>query len=68
MSNLLYNSGREGFGNKTIGWPSDTIMVQTLSAGYTFDPTHSSMDDVDVGNRIIAPQALTSRTITDGSC
>ena len=66
MSSILYNSGREGFGNKTIGWPVDTLKLQMLAASYTFDASHSSMVDVPVGARVLAGQLLTSRTITDG--
>ena len=66
MSNFLYNISREQFLGGVRSWNNQNIMFQLLSAGYTPSATHVSMDDVAPGVRVLAPQAVTGRTIVDG--
>lgn len=46
MSNAVYPNALDSFGRALINWPTDTIMVQLLGAGYTYDATHRTPDDL----------------------
>lgn len=66
MSNAFYNIGLQDFAQGLRSWPNDAIKFQLLSANYVFAATHTSMDDVPVGDRIIAPQSMLNRNADDG--
>lgn len=66
MSNLLYNIAREQFGTGVRSWTGQVMQFQLLDATYTFDASHVAMDEVTAGARILAPQTLNSKSMTDG--
>lgn len=66
MSNQLYNIAREEFGRGIRSWTGQVMRFQLLGDAYVFDPSHVSMDDVPAGARILAPQTMTSMSMTDG--
>lgn len=66
MSNVLYNIAREQFGSGVRSWTGQIMQFQLLKNTYVFDAAHVSMDDVPVATRILAPQTLGSKSMTDG--
>jgi hypothetical protein len=64
---LLYDPGREGFGDGTVAWTTPTIKV-ALVRGYTFSAAHKFVSDITGagGTLVSTSAALGSKTITSG--
>lgn len=65
MPNALYNPGREGVADETIGLNSGDIRVMLVLSTYTFVASHKFITDlgaVDNGRSA----SLTGKTFTDG--
>ena len=69
MASLLYDKGREGFGNAAINFPSDDVRICFVdTADYTLNAsTHDFLDDVAAGGRVATSSAsLANKTNTAG--
>lgn len=65
MSNLLFDSGREGFLDGSIDWDTNDQRVMLVLSSYTFSAAHKFVSDlgaVDNGRSA----ALGTKTVTSG--
>jgi hypothetical protein len=68
MANALFDTGREGFLDNTVGWITPTIKA-SLVRGYTFNAAHKFVSDVTgAGGVLVATVAagFASKTQTNG--
>lgn len=67
MANKIWPKGKEGLLSGAFNLPSDTIKLALLSSGYSYSTAHQFYSDLTPGSNVVGtPQALASKTITNG--
>lgn len=66
MASAMYDNYREEALRGLRTPLSETIKVMAVTAGYTFNAAHTSINDIAVANRVQATPALTGKTATAG--